>query len=62
MRLGFNTRVSFSAEGGPAQGLRDGIRLFQAAEELGYQSGWCYQRHFDSYLSAPLPFFAAVGQ
>jgi alkanesulfonate monooxygenase SsuD/methylene tetrahydromethanopterin reductase-like flavin-dependent oxidoreductase (luciferase family) len=62
VRLGFNTRVSFTAAGGPEQGLRDGIRLFQAAEELGYQSGWCYQRHFDSYLSAPLPFFAAVGQ
>jgi alkanesulfonate monooxygenase SsuD/methylene tetrahydromethanopterin reductase-like flavin-dependent oxidoreductase (luciferase family) len=62
MRLGFNTRVSFTAAGGPEQGLRDGIRLFQVAEELGYQSGWCYQRHFDSYLSAPLPFFAAVGQ
>ena len=32
----------------------------QAAEGLGLQSGWVYQRHFDHYLSSPLPFFAAV--
>ena len=62
MRLGFNTRVSFSDDAGPARGLRDGIELFRAAESLGYQSGWAYQRHFDHYLSSPLPFFAAVGQ
>jgi alkanesulfonate monooxygenase SsuD/methylene tetrahydromethanopterin reductase-like flavin-dependent oxidoreductase (luciferase family) len=63
LRLGFNTRVSFtSGPGGAERGLRDGIALFQAAEELGYQSGWAYQRHFDNYLSSPLPFFAAVGQ
>jgi len=61
-RLGFNTRVSFSGDAGPAQGLRDGIELFKAAERLGYQSGWAYQRHFDHYLSSPLPFFAAAGQ
>lgn len=60
--LGFNTRVSFSDDSGPAQGLRDGVALFRAAEELGYQSGWVYQRHFDHYLSSPLPFLAAVGQ
>ncbi len=63
MRLGFNTRVSFnSGPGGAERGLRDGIALYQAAERLGYQSGWAYQRHFDNYLSSPLPFFAAVGQ
>lgn len=61
-RLGFNTRVSFSDDLGPAQGLRDGIELFKAAETAGYQSGWVYQRHFDHYLSSPVPFFAAVGQ
>lgn len=61
-RLGFNTRVAFNAVEGPAKGLRDGIALYQAAERLGYQSGWSYQRHFDNYLSSPLPFFAAVGQ
>jgi len=63
LRLGFNTRVSFnSGPGGAERGLRDGIALFQAAERLGYQSGWAYQRHFDNYLSSPLPFFAAAGQ
>jgi alkanesulfonate monooxygenase SsuD/methylene tetrahydromethanopterin reductase-like flavin-dependent oxidoreductase (luciferase family) len=61
-RLGFNTRVSFNDDAGPAQGLREGIELFKAAEQLGYQSGWAYQRHFDHYLSSPLPFFAAAGQ
>lgn len=60
--LGFNTRVSWNDDTGPERGLRDGIALFRAAEELGYQSGWAYQRHFDHYLSSPLPFFAAVGQ
>ncbi|MCS7475498.1 LLM class flavin-dependent oxidoreductase [Umezawaea endophytica] len=62
LRLGFNTRVSFTDDGGPEQGLRDGLRLFRSAEELGYQSGWVYQRHFDHYLSSPLPFLAAAGQ
>ncbi|WP_432843335.1 LLM class flavin-dependent oxidoreductase [Dactylosporangium sp. CA-092794] len=60
-RLGFNTRVSFPT-GEAARGLREGIELFRAAEELGYQSGWAYQRHFDNYLSSPIPFFAAAGQ
>ncbi|MGX6607672.1 LLM class flavin-dependent oxidoreductase [Micromonosporaceae bacterium Da 78-11] len=60
-RLGFNTRVSFPT-GEAARGLRDGVELFRAAERLGLQSGWAYQRHFDNYLSSPLPFFAAVGQ
>ncbi len=60
-RLGFNTRVSFPA-GEAARGLRDGIELFRTAEALGYQSGWAYQRHFDNYLSSPIPFFAAAGQ
>jgi hypothetical protein len=50
------------AHWGPARGLRDGVELFKAAEKLGYQSGWAYQRHFDQYLSSPIPFFAAVGQ
>lgn len=61
-RLGFNTRVSFSDDAGPARGLREGIELFKTAERLGFQSGWAYQRHFDNYLSSPLPFFAAAGQ
>jgi alkanesulfonate monooxygenase SsuD/methylene tetrahydromethanopterin reductase-like flavin-dependent oxidoreductase (luciferase family) len=62
LRIGFNTRVSFTSDDGPAAGLRDGIELFKHAESLGYQGGWAYQRHFDHYLSSPLPFFSAVGQ
>jgi alkanesulfonate monooxygenase SsuD/methylene tetrahydromethanopterin reductase-like flavin-dependent oxidoreductase (luciferase family) len=62
LRIGFNTRVSFTSDDGPAAGLRDGIELFKYAEALGYQGGWAYQRHFDHYLSSPMPFFAAVGQ
>ncbi|GAA4546164.1 LLM class flavin-dependent oxidoreductase [Pseudonocardia xishanensis] len=58
--LGFTTRVAWTDD--PGQGLRDGVALYRAAEELGYQAGWAYQRHFDHYLSSPLPFFAAVGQ
>ncbi len=54
--------MSFNATEGPAKGLRDGIALYREAERLGYQSGWSYQRHFDNYLSSPLPFFAALGQ
>lgn len=61
-RLGFNTRVSFDDAVGPAAGLQDGIELFRAAGGLGLQSGWVYQRHFDHYLSSPLPFLSAVGQ
>jgi len=60
-RLGFNTRVSFPT-GQTERGLREGIVLFRAAETLGYQSGWACQRHFDNYLSSPIPFFAAAGQ
>ena len=62
LRIGFNTRVSFTSDDGPAAGLRDGIELFRYAESLGYQGGWAYQRHFDHYLSSPLPFFSAAGQ
>jgi alkanesulfonate monooxygenase SsuD/methylene tetrahydromethanopterin reductase-like flavin-dependent oxidoreductase (luciferase family) len=63
LRLGFNQRVSFdSGPGGARRGLRDGIELIKAAERLGFDSSWAYQRHFDNYLSSPLPFFAAAGQ
>ncbi|EFC85066.1 LLM class flavin-dependent oxidoreductase [Parafrankia sp. EUN1f] len=60
-RLGFNARISFPT-GGAAQALRDGIELFRVAEQLGYDTGWVYQRHFDNYLASPLVFHAAVAQ
>ncbi|MFT4233868.1 MAG: LLM class flavin-dependent oxidoreductase [Microbacterium sp.] len=59
--LGFNARISFQGDDAK-QGLRDGIRLFQRAEELGFQTGWVYQRHFDHYLSSPLTFLSAAAQ
>ncbi|SNQ49346.1 putative monooxygenase [Frankia canadensis] len=61
LRLGFNARISFPS-GRAAEALRDGIELFRVAEQLGYDTGWVYQRHFDNYLAAPMVFHAAVAQ
>ncbi len=60
-KLGFHTRVSYPL-GGAAQALQDGIKLFQAGEQLGYDRGWVYQRHFDNYMAAPLVFLPVVAQ
>jgi alkanesulfonate monooxygenase SsuD/methylene tetrahydromethanopterin reductase-like flavin-dependent oxidoreductase (luciferase family) len=60
-KLGFHTRVAFPS-GQAAQGLQDGIALFQEAERLGYDRGWVYQRHFDNYMAAPLVFLPVVAQ
>lgn len=61
LKLGFHTRVSFP-KGRAAESLRDGIRLFQFGEQLGYNRGWVYQRHFDNYLASPLVFLPVVAQ
>lgn len=45
-----------------AQALHDGIRLFECAEQLGYDIGWVRVRHFEKFLSSPLTFLTAVGQ
>jgi alkanesulfonate monooxygenase SsuD/methylene tetrahydromethanopterin reductase-like flavin-dependent oxidoreductase (luciferase family) len=45
-----------------SQALQDGIRLFEHAEQLGYDVGWVRVRHFEQFLSSPLPFLTAVGQ
>jgi alkanesulfonate monooxygenase SsuD/methylene tetrahydromethanopterin reductase-like flavin-dependent oxidoreductase (luciferase family) len=60
-KLGFHTRISFPT-GRAADGLRDGIALFGAGEQLGYDAGWAYQRHFDNYMAAPLVFLPVVAQ
>jgi alkanesulfonate monooxygenase SsuD/methylene tetrahydromethanopterin reductase-like flavin-dependent oxidoreductase (luciferase family) len=60
-KLGFHTRISFPTSRAAA-GLRDGIELFRAGEQLGYDAGWAYQRHFDNYMAAPLVFLPAVAQ
>jgi alkanesulfonate monooxygenase SsuD/methylene tetrahydromethanopterin reductase-like flavin-dependent oxidoreductase (luciferase family) len=45
-----------------ARALQDGIALFRRAEELGYDTGWVRNRHFEPFLSSPLVFLAAVSQ
>jgi len=59
--LGFHTRVSFPS-GHAREGLRDGIKLFQTGEDLGYDRGWVYQRHFDNYLASPLVYLPVVAR
>lgn len=58
--LAFVEHTGVHASG--SAGLRAGMALFYAAEELGYDTGWVRVRHLENYLSAPLPFLAAVGQ
>jgi len=48
--------------GGEARALRDGIRLFQHAESLGFDIGWIRVRHFEQFPSSPLPLLSAIGQ
>lgn len=47
---------------GAARALDDGIRLFQHAEQLGFDIGWVRVRHFEQFPSSPLTFLSAVGQ
>lgn len=62
-RLGFLAFVEHSGvTGARSAGLAEGFRLFARAEELGYDAGWVRTRHLEAYLSAPLPFLAAVAQ
>jgi alkanesulfonate monooxygenase SsuD/methylene tetrahydromethanopterin reductase-like flavin-dependent oxidoreductase (luciferase family) len=60
-KLGFHTRISFPT-GHAADGLHDGIELFRAGEQLGYDAGWVYQRHFDNYMASPLVYLPVVAQ
>jgi alkanesulfonate monooxygenase SsuD/methylene tetrahydromethanopterin reductase-like flavin-dependent oxidoreductase (luciferase family) len=64
LQLAFLNNVPFSefAPGGMAQGLKDGVELFKIAEELGYDSGWVRNRHFDNYLASPLTLLTAAAQ
>lgn len=62
-RLGF--LLHLDADQDPAAAYRDAIGLFQAAEALGYDSGWVIQRHFrqgNEHVSAPLVVLAAIAQ
>ncbi|WP_300606828.1 LLM class flavin-dependent oxidoreductase [Trebonia sp.] len=62
-RLGFLSHL----HGGPnpRRLYRDYVELFVAAEELGFDSVWVAQHHFDSSsggLPSPFPFLAAVAE
>jgi alkanesulfonate monooxygenase SsuD/methylene tetrahydromethanopterin reductase-like flavin-dependent oxidoreductase (luciferase family) len=49
----------------PAAAYREAVRLFVAAEELGYDSGWVIHRHFrqgNEHVSAPLVLLAAIAE
>jgi alkanesulfonate monooxygenase SsuD/methylene tetrahydromethanopterin reductase-like flavin-dependent oxidoreductase (luciferase family) len=63
LNLGFLTFVADDGSGGDAgAALRDGLRLVQHAEALGYDSAWVRVRHHEPYLSSPMTFFAAASQ
>jgi alkanesulfonate monooxygenase SsuD/methylene tetrahydromethanopterin reductase-like flavin-dependent oxidoreductase (luciferase family) len=62
-RLGFLSHLHGTAA--PGQLYRDYVELFVAAEELGFDSGWVAQHHFDASagrLPSPFPFLAAVAE
>ncbi len=61
LTVGFHTRIPF-ATGRVAESVQDGIELFRVGEQLGFDRGWVYQRHFDNYLSSPLVFLPVVAQ
>lgn len=61
MHLGFLTHVTSGRS--PADSLAIALDLFQAAEELGFATGWVAQHRFndpDGSLPAPLTFLAAA--
>ncbi|MGH3580404.1 MAG: LLM class flavin-dependent oxidoreductase [Mycobacterium sp.] len=63
LKLGFRTHVTSGRT--PADSLRIAIDLFQAAEELGFDTGWVAQHRFgdtDGSLPAPLVFLAAAAE
>jgi alkanesulfonate monooxygenase SsuD/methylene tetrahydromethanopterin reductase-like flavin-dependent oxidoreductase (luciferase family) len=47
---------------GAARALEDGIRLFEHAEQLGFDIGWIRVRHFEEFPSSPLTLLAAASQ
>jgi alkanesulfonate monooxygenase SsuD/methylene tetrahydromethanopterin reductase-like flavin-dependent oxidoreductase (luciferase family) len=63
-RLGFLTHLH-GVSGDPAKRYRDYVELLVAAEELGFDSVWVAQHHFDASaggLPSPLVFLAAVAE
>lgn len=63
MRLGFLTHLHVGRD--PAESYRFALELFQAAEELGYDSGWVAQHHFlngSGRLPSSFAFLGAAAQ
>jgi alkanesulfonate monooxygenase SsuD/methylene tetrahydromethanopterin reductase-like flavin-dependent oxidoreductase (luciferase family) len=63
LRLGFLTHLHIGADA--ADSYRIALDLFQAAEELGFDSGWVAQHHFlngSGRLPSTLTFLAAAAQ
>ena len=63
LQLGFLSFVPnpYGARG-EAKALEDGIRLFEHAEQLGFDIGWIRVRHFEEFPSSPLTLLAAIAQ
>jgi putative FMN-dependent luciferase-like monooxygenase len=62
-RLGFLTRLETGADA--ADSYKIGLDLFEAAEALGFDSGWVAQHHFlngDGRLPSAFPFLAAAAE
>jgi len=63
LRLGFLTHLHVGEDAPDA--YRIGLELFEAADALGYDSGWVAQHHFldsDARLPSSLTFLAAAAQ
>ena len=66
-RIGFvaqveHTGVVADGLGVTSSGLEEGIELFLAAEDLGYDVGYVRTRHLQDTLASPLLFLAALGR
>lgn len=61
LKLGFLTFLSPEGRD-PGAGLRDGLTLFEEAEQLGYDLGLIRVRHFQPYPSGPIAFLSAAAQ
>jgi alkanesulfonate monooxygenase SsuD/methylene tetrahydromethanopterin reductase-like flavin-dependent oxidoreductase (luciferase family) len=62
-RLGFLTHLRGSAE--PKRIYQETLKLFEVADQLGYQVGWVAQHHFKGpagLLPSPFPFLAAAAE
>lgn len=62
-RLGFLTHLRGSAD--PKQVYQESLKLFEAADQLGFDAGWVAQHHFigtAGLLPSPFPFLAAAAE